>query len=276
MALDDSSNLVGLADLINPEFVDPEVDLSKIEKLLTDADEFDVIEEDEQEEDPLAEYMEEDNDDDDNEQELEEDNESVEESTNLNENQIENGLNSFSDINDDSSGNINFDPDDDAIIMIEEIDELYEELEETYPTIRKKFEHINEHSDPKKIKETLKYLRLRYERIRSHALGKELILSMAHVLEFLFDGKRKYGPFTPDLTGWSNTIRPKVRRLQYETATIISEVMNDYKLGPWVRLGIELIPSAVLYSRSRKEQYGQKGYTPSQMSEAYDDLVQLS
>lgn len=277
MALNDASNLVGIGDLINTDYVDENVDLDKLEKLLTDGEDVEAIGEDSSsDDDPLAEYM--DDEEKSDEEEVEEDDNSDSDSEDadsddVSADKLESGMSSFGNGSSPSKAVEKFDFDDDSIVMIEEIDELLDELEEGYPTIRKKFEHINVDSEKQTIVNALKYLRRRYDRVRANTLGKEMILSAAQLLEFLFDGKRRYGPFCPDLTNWSNTIRPKVRRLQYETATVITDIMNDYKLGPWFKLGIELVPSAILYSRARKEQYGQKGYTPHQMSEAYDDLA---
>lgn len=263
--IDDPINLIGVGDLSNKEYVDKSINIESIDKLITDGDNVQLMEEDndidimeEFEEDipddtppMMAEDRDEENDD------------------MISEQQIDKGIEKFT----YQTPNNKNDGEDDVIAIKEEIDDLIYELEEAYPKIAEKYQHLSYNTDRTELKNTLKYLRKRYDRIRAQNLGKELILSGANFLEYIFDGKRQFGPFTPDLTGWSNTIRPKVRRLQNETATIISDIMNDYKIGPWFRLGIELIPSAIIYSKMRKEQYGKKNYAPSELSEAYDDLT---
>jgi hypothetical protein len=51
--------------------------------------------------------------------------------------------------------------------------------------------------------------------------------------------------------------------------------MEKYNIGPVGRLGLELVPSAFLHSKMRKDRRGKANYTPNQMSEAYDQLSQF-
>jgi len=261
--INDPINLIGVGELSNGDFVDKSINFENIDKLISEGGNLEFMEED-KEVDILEEFESSNSDD---MPEIEEEDEEATEDHVTSE-QIDRGISSYG-----ISDKKNFADDDDAVAIKEEIDDLIYELEETYPKIGEKYQHLDYKSDITELKNTLRYLRRRYDRVRAQNLGKELIISGANLMEFIFDGKRSFGPFTPDLTGWSNTIRPKVRRLQNETATIISDIMNDYKIGPWFRLGIELVPSAIIYSKMRKEQYGKKNYAPAQLSEAFDDLA---
>ncbi len=158
-------------------------------------------------------------------------------------------------------------------ILLEDIDELRSELEDSGVDI-KRIPDVNGDSELDEIKKIHKILRRKYDRKRCNSFGTEMILATAQGLEYAFDGKRKWGPYSPDLTGWHNTIRPKLRRMRYETSSIVSGIMQDYNIGPTARILLELVPSAFLYSRMRKEQHGKSNYSPDQMSEAFDDLRQ--
>ena len=260
---DDLINLTGISSLVNKDYVDDSINFDDIEKLLeasTRVDEHDDV----KPEDIVQSFVE----------EMES---PIEEIPALSTDDLTQTFEkTFSNYKEHVSEPTSLPPqpeDDDIIAMKEEIDDILMAIEESYPGITDQHRYIlDQCNDHNIIKPKLEFLRRRYNRVRSQSLGKELILSGVALMESLFDGKREFGSYKPDLTGWSNTVRPKVRRLQNETATVISEIMDSYRLGPWFRLGIELVPSAILYSRMRKTQYGQKGYNPDMMSEAFNDL----
>lgn len=159
-------------------------------------------------------------------------------------------------------------------ILLEDIDELRNELDSNGQNIQR-IPEVTSDSSLDDIKKVHNILRRKYDRNRCNSFGTELILATAQGLEYAFDGKRKWGPYSPDLTGWHNTIRPKLRRMRYETSTIVSGIMQEYNIGPTARILLELVPSAFLYSKMRKEQHGKANYSPDAMSEAYDDLRQF-
>ena len=68
----------------------------------------------------------------------------------------------------------------------------------------------------------------------------------------MFDGKKDWLGRKPDLTGWSDTVKVKLRRMRYETSTFVQEVMQEYNMSAGTRLALELLPSMFLYSRSRR------------------------
>jgi hypothetical protein len=164
--------------------------------------------------------------------------------------------------------------------MLSDIGELLTELEqETNPKVDlSRIPTVDSDSRFDVVEKVYRTLKRKYDRTRCESLGKELIVAVAQGLETLFDGQRQYFGYKPDLTGWSDTVRTKMRRMKYETSTIVSNIMEDYNIGPFSRLAIELVPSAFLYSRMRKEQYGKTNYHPgevnSQYSTAIDDLRQ--
>lgn len=156
-------------------------------------------------------------------------------------------------------------------ILLEDIEELLSELR-GYGVDVSNVAEVNSDSTLKEIKEVHKKLQHRYDRKRCHTFGTEALMAAAHGLEFMFDGKKTYGPFRPDLTDWHNNIRPKLRRMRYETSSVVSDAMHTWNIGPLMRIAMELGISAVLHSKSRQNQRGQAAYTPDQMSSAYEDL----
>jgi hypothetical protein len=159
-------------------------------------------------------------------------------------------------------------------ILLEDIDELKSELDSDGIDLSR-IVNTDANTPMAVVKNVHKILRMKYDRKRSTTLGSELILAGAQGLGYVLNGKNKIGPFAPDLQGWHNTVRPKLRRMRYETSTVVSSVMREFDMGPVSRIAFELIPSAFLYSNMRKEQNDRTNYSQDQMSEAFDDLRQF-
>ena len=78
-------------------------------------------------------------------------------------------------------------------------------------------------------------------------------------MEELFDGKRDWWGHNPNLTGWHNNLQMRLRRVQPETGQLVGQVMQNYDIGPFMRILIELVPNAFIYAKKMKEQHGQPG-----------------
>lgn len=111
---------------------------------------------------------------------------------------------------------------------------------------------VDRNNSLKEIDDVYKILRLKNDRSRCCSLANELILIGAGALENAFDGQKEWFGYTPDLTGWSETVKIKLRRMRYETSTLVQDVMQGYQMGPGWRLLLEIIPSLFLYSRNRR------------------------
>ena len=105
-------------------------------------------------------------------------------------------------------------------------------------------------------------LRHKNDHTRYCSFAEEFLLFGAYALEELFDGKRTFfSRYQPDLTGWHNHVNVKLKRMRHDTGQLVSAVMQDYNIGPGARVLLELIPSAVIYSKMRKQQYSQPSLT---------------
>lgn len=140
---------------------------------------------------------------------------------------------------------------DDKANLIEQISTLRSTLEDDGVDI-KRIEEVDHESSMEQIKLIYKALRLKNDGNRYRSFAEELILAGAHGMEYLFDGEKIWFGKKPDLVGWSDTVKVKLRRMRYETTTFVKEVMQEYNISPGFRIALELIPSMFLYTRSRK------------------------
>ena len=140
---------------------------------------------------------------------------------------------------------------DDRASLLEQIDMLKVTLDDDGIDISN-IPEITKHSSIKDVQNIYKILRLKNDRNRYCSFAEEIILSGAHGMEYLFDGEKEWFKRRPDLTGWSDSVKIKLRRMRFETSTFVQEVMQEYKMSSGVRLALELIPSMFLYSRNRR------------------------
>lgn len=140
---------------------------------------------------------------------------------------------------------------DDKNALLEQIDMLRDTLDDDGINLMN-VPQVTKNNSTSDINNIYKILRLKNDRNRYCSFAEELILSGAYGLEYLFDGKNDWLGRKPDLVGWSNTVRIKLRRCRFQTSTLIKDMMQDYNMGPGIQLLLELIPSIFLYSRAKK------------------------
>ena len=140
---------------------------------------------------------------------------------------------------------------DDKIILLEKIDMLKQILNDDDIDISR-VPDVDTESNIKDIKTVLKILNLKNDRNRLSSLADEGILILAAGMEFLFNGERKYFGIQPDLRGWSDTVKIKLRSLQLETSDIVSSVVRKKNIGSGTRIAMHLLPSVFLCHRNNK------------------------
>lgn len=157
--------------------------------------------------------------------------------------------------------------------MLEQIDMLRLSLEEDGIDVSR-VDAVTPDDSYEKIESILKILRLKNDRNRYCSFAEEFIIFGAHTLEEIFNGERVFlGKYSPDLTGWHNTVNVKLRRMRYDTSTLVSNIMSDYNIGPGIRMALELIPSMFLHSRMRRDQFGSSSlYTDSEISDHMNSI----
>lgn len=134
---------------------------------------------------------------------------------------------------------------------LEQIDMLRETLEDDGIALDR-IPEVSKLSSMKEIEDVHKILLLKNDRSRYCALAEEVFLSVAYGMESVFNGEREIFGRKPDLTGWPETVKVKLRRMKFETSTFVSGIMQEWRMGPGLRLALELIPSMFLYSRKRR------------------------
>jgi len=179
-------------------------------------------------------------------------------------------------MNNNSFQNDTFDIDkekeeDDKIAIIEQIDTLKEILTNDSINISR-IPEVTPSTSIKELKSILKILKLKNDRNRLCSLTEEGILMGATSLEYLFDGKKEYFGYKPDLVGWPDTVKIKLRRMRYETSSFASGIMKNYNLGIGTRLALELIPSMFLYNRIKNTN---KNINDTRFTDAINDLNKM-
>lgn len=146
------------------------------------------------------------------------------------------------------------------LTLLEKIDNLIEELEDDGVNLDK-IPKVDYTSNLEKIEYVAKLLMLKSNRNRYSGLGEEFILAIAGGLEILCDGKREFLGVKPNLVGYSDVVKVKLRRVKNDTSQIVSNVVEKYEMSPIMTLLIELIPGLFLHSRRRSNQVYDNLYT---------------
>lgn len=160
---------------------------------------------------------------------------------------------------------------DDKASLLEQIDMLKITLEDDGIDVSG-IPNINKNSSIKDVQNVYKILRLKNDRNRYCSFAEEIILSGAYGMEYLFDGDKEWFNRKPDLTGWSDSVKIKLRRMRFETSTFVQEVMQEYNMSAGIRLALELIPSMFLYSRNRRISQKDNLVSDNQYKEAISNL----
>ena len=111
------------------------------------------------------------------------------------------------------------------------------------------------------VDSVLNILRLKNDRNRYSSLAEEVILGVAEGIETVFDGTRKIPivDWTPDYTGYHNTVNIKLHRMRFETSQVVGNIIEKFNIGSTSRILMELLPSFFLYPRAQKKQRGSPG-----------------
>jgi hypothetical protein len=141
--------------------------------------------------------------------------------------------------------------DDKKNMMLEQINLLRTTLGDDGINI-KDIQEVDDSDSFDDIDGVYKQLRYRNDHARYCSLAHEVGEVVAEGMEYLFDGERSYVGFTPDLTGWGATLDVKLRRLNYETSSIVSDTIRAANMSNVTRLAAELLPSMFLHSKRQK------------------------
>jgi len=162
---------------------------------------------------------------------------------------------------------------DDKNRLLDRIDTLRTILEEDEVDISH-IQEVDRNSKYDEIKYVHRMLAIKNDTRRCSSLAEEGVLMVAYALEDIFDGKRTFfGRFRPNLVGWHTTAQNKLRRMRYETSTIVSDTLKKNNVGYVGRIGLELIPSMIIYSKRKQSVSTEQDYTSTdEFKEALRDI----
>jgi len=99
------------------------------------------------------------------------------------------------------------------------------------------------------VRTTLQY---KNNRILDFGLAENLASAAAYGIETVFNGEREFFGSYIDMTGWHVNVKQRLRRRKFETTEFVSGIMREYKIGPPIRLGLELVFDAIMHHKSRQ------------------------
>lgn len=139
----------------------------------------------------------------------------------------------------------------DKQMLLSEIEELRDDLNHISVDISR-VKEVDNNSSMAEIREVHRKLIYKNNSNNYSTFADELFILGAQTAEYLFDGDKEWFGHKPDLTGWANTVRGKLRRMRYTKTRIVRKIVDDYKIPDWLQIGIEIVPSAFTHSRHRK------------------------
>jgi hypothetical protein len=94
----------------------------------------------------------------------------------------------------------------------------------------------------------------KYNKIKYNSIAEESLVAGASLLELMFNGKNEYFGCKPDVTGYSDIVRSKLKRIRFETSTAVSRFVSTNNIGVIPRITMELLPSLITQSQRRRLQ----------------------
>lgn len=164
---------------------------------------------------------------------------------------VDNVMGTIGKNNDDAEFIQKEDEEDEMARIMEQIDLLRSNLESEGVDLSR-IPDVNSSTNKKEAKAVLRILQIKNDRLRYCDFFEEGILAVAYGLEGVFNGHREVLGSKIDLTGYSDTVKVKLRRMRYDTSSFVSGIMQGYNINSGWRIVLELIPSLFLYSRDRR------------------------
>jgi hypothetical protein len=146
------------------------------------------------------------------------------------------------------------DEEDELARIMEQADMLREYIHSQNPKLVERVPRILPSTPVREARIIFKTLQRKNDSLRSVDMFEEGMLSLAYGIEQIFDGKREVFGFKIDLTGWSDTLKVKLKRMRYHTGAFIKEMMHDYDINHGWYIVLEILPSMLLYTKDRRTQ----------------------
>lgn len=138
--------------------------------------------------------------------------------------------------------------------LLDQIDSLKEDLTELGINVDGQQYYVSYDMPIKRIDEVYRRLSFKHDKLKYNAIAEEALVAGASLLELVFNGKHEYFGVRPDITGYSDVVKSKLKRIRFETSTAVSRFVSKNKVGLMPRLMMELLPALITQSQKRKLQ----------------------
>lgn len=140
--------------------------------------------------------------------------------------------------------------------LLEQIEALRDDLNELGVSVDGSQYYVSYDAPLKRIEEVHRRLTFKYNKLKYNSIAEEALVAGASLLELIFNGKHEYFGVKPDITGYSDVVKSKLKRIRVETSTAVSRFVAKNNVGVVPRLMMELLPSLITQSQRRKLQVG--------------------
>ncbi len=140
--------------------------------------------------------------------------------------------------------------------LLEQIEALRDDLSELGISVEGSQYYVSYDAPLKRIEEVHRRLTFRFNKQRYNSIAEEALVAGASLLEMVFNGKHEYFGCKPDITGYSDVVKSKLKRIRVETSTAVSRFVARNNVGVVPRIMMELVPSLITQSQRRKLQVG--------------------
>ncbi len=137
--------------------------------------------------------------------------------------------------------------------LLEQIEYLKDDLYELGVSIDR-IPTVSHDSSLKSIDEVHKRLMFKYNKLKYNSIAEESIIAGATILETIFNGQHEYFGCRPDITGYGDIVKSKLKRIRFETSTAVSRFVKSNNIGVLPRILMELLPSLITQSQRRRIQ----------------------
>lgn len=140
--------------------------------------------------------------------------------------------------------------------LLEQIEALRDDLNELGVSVDGSQYYVSYDAPLKRVEEVHRRLTFKYNKLKYNSIAEEALVAGASLLELIFNGKHEYFGVKPDITGYSDVVKSKLKRIRVETSTAVSRFVAKNNVGVVPRLMMELLPSLITQSQRRKLQVG--------------------
>jgi hypothetical protein len=140
--------------------------------------------------------------------------------------------------------------------LLEQIEALRDDLGELGISVEGTQYYVSYDAPLRRIEEVHRRLSFRYNKLKYNSIAEEALVAGASLLEMVFNGKHEYFGCKPDITGYSDVVKSKLKRIRVETSTAVSRFVVKNNVGVVPRLMMELLPSLITQSQRRRLQAG--------------------